>query len=206
MIEKLQEKMNQEGMWYEDSTFFDWVQNEMLLMKNADLEKLFKEILNEEKFTAWNRGNFYTFRYNYKNEPKSKFVPSFDRQPLIYLLKQEGQILHGFNLNYLNPTVFLKHFMHDLYSFYYGNFDEDESSSNSRILATYRNIERYDRLFISKVIYRKYTLKNINAVKVIPKRFAKIYACLGNGIFPKASKGSVYAATNKHINYKRSQR
>lgn len=206
MIEKIQEKMDQEEIWYEDSNFFDWVQNELLLMNNSDLEELFKEIVNVEKFSQWNGGNFYTFRYNYKNEPKSKFIPSFDRQPLIYLLKREGQTLHGFNLNYLNPTVFLKPFMHDLYSFYFGDFGEEEKSSNSRILATYKNMERYDRLFISKVIYRKYNLNNINTVKVIPKRFAKMYACLGNGIFPKASKGSVYVATNKHINYKRSQR
>lgn len=206
MIEKLQEKMEREEVWYEDPTFFDWVRNELLLMNDTEVGELFEEILSTEKFSQWNRGNFYTFRYNYKNEPKSKFVPSFDRQPLIYLLKREGQTLHGFNLNYLNPTVFLKPFMHDLYSFYFGDMGEEEKSSNSRILATYKNIERYDRLFISKVIYRKYTLKNINNVKVIPKRFAKIYACLGNGIFPKASKGVVYAATARNINHKRSQR
>jgi hypothetical protein len=203
MIEEIERKIVEQEINYEDLSFMDWAQNEINLLSGPQRIELSEDILNSENFRGWFMGNFYTFNYLYKEDPTSKFIPSYDRQPLIYLLKRKGKIIHGFNLNYLNPLSVLKLFMNDIFSFYYQQLDEDEKSYNSRSLATYENILRYDRLFASRAIYRKYNINLINSVKVIPKRYIKIYAMMGNGLFPKSSKSTVYQATIKHMNYRR---
>lgn len=198
--------MNEDDISFEDKIFYDWVRNEIQLMNSSQRAILIQDILKVENFASWFSGNFYTFDYSFKTKPKSPFVPSFDRKPFIYLLKREGRILHGFNLNYLNPLNFMRFFMEDLYSFYLKDFDLNETVETSRIQATYKNIKRYDRLFISRVIYRKYDVKNINNVKIVPKIYAKIFATMGNGLFTQASKNNVYLASEVYSRHLRSRK
>lgn len=205
MLDHIQEKMRDQEIDYEELVFMDWIQNEVNLLDGNEKTKLKEDILNVEYFSNWYYGNFYTFNYLYKEEPKSKFIPSYDRQPFIYMLKKEGTIIHGFNLNYLSPIKVLKIFMNDLFNFYYQQLDETEKNNNTKILANYKNILRYDRFFASRAIYRKYNLKFINSIKIVPKRYAKIYAMLGNGLFLNAPKTLVYSKTALHMNYRRNK-
>lgn len=204
MLKLLEEKMKDQEVDYEDKVFMDWIQNEVNILSGPKKQELILDILKIENFKNWFRGNFYTFNYRYQNDPTSKYIPSYDRNPFIYLLKREGNLIHGFNLNYLNPSNVMKLFMNDIFSFYYGELNEEEKSYNSKSLATYSNILRYDKLFVSRAIYRKYNIKLINNLNVVPKRYAKIYAMLGGGIFPKASKSMVYQATINHTKQLRS--
>lgn len=203
MIREIERKMEEQEIDYRGSGFMDWAQNEINLLSGPRRLELIEDIISAENFRSWFIGNFYTFNYMYKEDPTSKFIPSYDRQPLIYLLKRKGGILHGFNLNYLSPLNVLKLFLNDLFNFYYQQLDESEKTYSTRSLATYDNILRYDRLFASRAIYRKYNINLINSIKVIPKRYIKIYAMMGNGLFLKASKPVIYRETIKHMNHRR---
>lgn len=203
MLEQIEFKMKQQNIKYEDSAFTDWIYNEIAMMSPLRKIELADEILESEKFSIWYPGNFYTFDYELPEDPRHKYIPSYDEAPFIYLIKKENNILHGFNLNYLNPSNLMKIFLDNIFTFYYSYLDEREKTSNSRCLANYENILKYDRLFMSRAIYRKYDVKFMSNIKIVPKRYAKIYGMMGNGVFLLAPKSTVYGATLKNMVQKR---
>lgn len=196
MLTEIITKMEQQNIRFKDKNFYDWIKNELDLMSGNKKKILEGEILKTEMFRTWYKGNFYTFKYNFQSKPTSPYIPSYDKEPFIYLLKREKGILHGFNMNYLSP-VFAREFMEDIYEFYPGPFEEEQTTNISKIMATYENIERYDKLLVSKAIYRKYNLKYINNINVVPKVYAKIFVSMSNGLFPLSSRVKVYIGTAK---------
>lgn len=179
-LEKLLDKMEAENVDYLSDNSTTWIFNELSDYKTRAKLSLSSEILKAVRFLQFFKGNFYYFEYK-PLKRGGKYFEYYDRRPFIFYLGKDDTFIYGLNLNYLYPAEKVK-FLNYCFQYTKGNIFESQERE-TRILVNYNRMENRDGVFWHKVIFRKYYINRIKYKTWVPKKYAKIFAFLGNENF-----------------------
>lgn len=188
ILEELIESANKNNISYLSDVSSNWFYSRINSMTESSRRKLKDEIISYEKNPLLKKGMFYHFDY-YPLARGDRIFESYDRKPLILLLKVKEGIIHGLNINYL-PVNKRVPFMNKVYRYLVG--DVGGSIFENRIALTYSIMSKNKTFIEHKVIYRKYFINRIKNMGIIPLKYMKIFSVMENSRFP-TSENTIYS-------------
>jgi len=191
-IERIIEEVEIGGTNYMSDMFGQKVYSILSSMGDEDR----KNILNEIKKSSTNQlflpGRFYNFYY-YPLFLKRAYEEYYDKNPFVFVLKREENIIHGLNLNYLDFNRRNK-LLNKFFRYFVGDYENLNPFTN-KILLNYKAMNAKSNFIEQKIIYRKYYINRINIVHNIPIRYVKIMSVFDEVSDFTVSKDLVYRLT-----------
>jgi hypothetical protein len=200
ILPRLMLEMAKENILYESDVAMSWLYSALATISEKDWFALYEEITGTLDFRGrffW--GNFYHFDY-IPLENSGGGYESYDRKPLILMLRREGKTIHGLNLNYLGKIEKIR-FINTLFRFIRGDIDRGEMSS--RIILNYEMMKSKAGIVEQQVIYRKYLVERMREVKIIPTKYLKIFTIMEPSLFRGVGYSQIHKITKKKIAEKR---